>query len=79
MTSLYETDFYTWTQQQTQLLRAADYATVDWDHLIEEVETLGRRERTAVRSSLVVLAVTVLRKKNGHGYSILFGLAISPL
>ena len=40
--SLYEKDFYTWSLQQAQLLREQKYHAVDWEHVIEEVEDLGR-------------------------------------
>ena len=40
----YETDFYTWTQQQGALLRAGRFDAVDRDNLAEEIESLGRSE-----------------------------------
>ena len=47
-TSTYETDFYTWTQQQAAAIRAKDVAALDIDHLAEEIESLGRRDRRAI-------------------------------
>lgn len=61
MTSLYDTDFYAWTQQQATLLRAEEFAEVDWNHLIEEIETLGRSERNEVRNRLIVLIMHLLK------------------
>jgi hypothetical protein len=40
----YETDFYTWTQQQGALLRADRFEAIDRDNLAEEIESLGRNE-----------------------------------
>ena len=42
---LYEQDGYTWAMEQARALRRRDLEAVDWDNLIEEVETLGRSER----------------------------------
>lgn len=44
---LYWTDFYSWTQNQVAALRDRDLGGVDWDNVIEEIETLGRSERRA--------------------------------
>ena len=47
--SLYETDFYAWTQDQAARLRARSTdgsdGDIDWPNLIEEIETLGRAEK----------------------------------
>ena len=40
----YETDFYTWTQQQGALLRAGRFDAIDRENLAEEIESLGRSE-----------------------------------
>jgi hypothetical protein len=50
----YDTDFYAWTQQQAAALRAKDWAAVDIEHLAEEIESVGKRDRRAVESYLVV-------------------------
>ncbi len=47
---LYETDFYTWTQQQVSLLKTQQWDQLDTVNLIEEIETLGRRERQELRN-----------------------------
>ena len=47
---LYEEDFYVWSQQQAELLRARRYDEVDLEHLIEEVEDLGGAVTKSVRS-----------------------------
>ncbi|MHC5833638.1 MAG: DUF29 domain-containing protein, partial [Nostoc sp.] len=50
-----ETDFYTWTQQQVSLLKTQQWDQLDTVNLIEEIETLGRRERQELRNRLGVL------------------------
>jgi hypothetical protein len=44
-TSLYEADFFRWTEEQAAALRENRSAGIDWDNLAEEIETLGRSEK----------------------------------
>jgi len=60
-TSNYETDFYTWTQQQAELLRSGRLSELDVENLIEEVETMGRSEKRAIQSRLTVLLQHLLK------------------
>lgn len=60
-TTLYKTDYYAWTQRQAALLRAEEFSEVDWNNLIEEIETLGRSDRREVDSRLVVLLMHLLK------------------
>lgn len=59
--TLYKTDFYAWTQRQVDLLRAEEFEAVDWNNLIEEMETLGRSETHKVESRLIVLIMHLLK------------------
>ena len=43
---LYDEDFWGWTQEQAAALRRRDLRAIDWDNVIEEVETLGRSEKS---------------------------------
>lgn len=43
--SLYEKDFYAWTQHQAQLMRQGQWHRVDIANVIEEIESLGRQQR----------------------------------
>ena len=61
MNTLYEADFYAWTQEQAKLLRAEQWDLVDVANLIEEVETLGRQERRELRNRLTVLLGHLLK------------------
>jgi Domain of unknown function DUF29 len=45
--SLYERDFVGWTEQMGEALRRGDWAGLDVENLIEEVEALGRSDRAA--------------------------------
>ena len=58
---LYDTDFYQWTQTQAAALRAKDIAALDLEHLAEEIESLGKRDRRAVESYLEVILLHLLK------------------
>ncbi|WNZ24933.1 DUF29 domain-containing protein [Leptolyngbya sp. NK1-12] len=60
-TTLYEQDFYAWTQRQAELLRARRLEELDIDNLIEEIESLGRQERQELRNRLGVLLGHLLK------------------
>jgi len=58
---LYDTDFYGWTQGQVAAMRAGDWAEVDWEHLIEEVESMGKSQQCALASRLEVPLMYLLK------------------
>ena len=58
--SLYETDFHAWTLEQARLLRAGEVHRADLANIAEEIETLGRSERAALRSSYRLVALHLL-------------------
>ncbi|MEO1388404.1 MAG: DUF29 domain-containing protein [Cyanobacteria bacterium J06634_6] len=61
MSSAYSTDFDIWTDQTAQLLREGRWTEIDTEHLIEEVEDLGKRDRRAVVSQLIRLILHLLK------------------
>jgi hypothetical protein len=64
---LYETDFYTWTQQQARLLRERRWADLDLENVAEEIETLGRSDKRQIESRLEVLISHLLKWKYQPG------------
>ena len=50
---LYDRDFWGWTQEQARALRRRDFGAIDWDNVIEEVESLGREQKNAWKSCCV--------------------------
>src|ERR671935_130495 len=58
---LYEQDFYRWTQEQVALLREGKWHALDCEHLIEEIEDLGRSARKELRSYLEGLVLHLLK------------------
>ncbi|MCC5624332.1 DUF29 domain-containing protein [Nostoc sp. CHAB 5715] len=59
--SLYETDFYAWTQEQVTLLRNEQWSQIDLQNLIEEIQSLGKQQRQELRNRLSVLIAHLLK------------------
>jgi hypothetical protein len=57
----YQTDYYGWTVEQAGLLKAGQWQEIDIEHLAEEVEAMGRSEKRALESRLVVLITHLLK------------------
>jgi Domain of unknown function DUF29 len=61
MASLYESDFYAWTQEQVRLFKDRALENLDIPNLIEEIESLGRQEQRELRNRLSVLLGHLLK------------------
>ena len=59
--SLYERDFYLWVEQQAMLLREGRLDELDVANLLDEVEWMGRSEKRAIKSNLIVVLVHLLK------------------
>ena len=59
--TLYEQDYYLWLETTIKRLRERQLHSVDIDNLIEELETLGRREKKALRSHLRLIIMHLLK------------------
>ena len=59
--SLYESDFYQWVQLTAEALKAKAFEQVDWDNVIEEIESMGRSERRELKSRIIVLLEHLLK------------------
>jgi hypothetical protein len=53
--SLYETDFYGWTIEQSQLLELGKFDRLDLSNLAEEIGALGRQQRQELENRLAIL------------------------
>jgi len=60
-TSLYETDFYRWTFEQSKLLALGNLDGLDLENLAEEIASLGRQERQELENRLGVLIGHLLK------------------
>jgi hypothetical protein len=65
--SLYERDFYAWTQEQAQLLRERRWHDIDVENLVEEVAGVGRSDKREIESRLDVLIAHLLKWKYQPG------------
>ncbi|NJO42873.1 MAG: DUF29 domain-containing protein [Cyanobacteria bacterium RU_5_0] len=59
--SLYEQDFQQWIEQTIQQLHHREFASLDIDHLIEELTDLGKSEKNALKSNLTILMAHLLK------------------
>lgn len=58
---LYDTDFYLWTQTTAKLLKERKLDRVDFENLIEEIESMGRRDKKELKSRLTTLIEHLLK------------------
>lgn len=63
MTTLYNDDFYGWSQEQANLLRSRRFNELDAENLLEEIEAMGRSERRELESRLEKLLAHLLKWK----------------
>jgi len=57
----HDTDFYTWTQEQSALLKQGRFMDTDVEHLIEELESMGATERRELTNRLGILLAHLLK------------------
>ena len=59
--TLYEHDFYGWVNEQARLLKTKQFQDIDIEHLIEEIESMGKSEKRQLKSRLRVLLMHLLK------------------
>jgi hypothetical protein len=59
--SLYEQDFCLWSFTQANLLRKGKISQADIENIAEEIETLGRSEKSAIKQYLINLLMHKLK------------------
>ena len=60
-TSLYQQDFYGWTQWQGRSLEQQEVSELDWQNLKEEIQALRRQEYRELVSRFTVLLGHLLK------------------
>ncbi|MBW4645555.1 MAG: DUF29 domain-containing protein [Goleter apudmare HA4340-LM2] len=60
---LYEQDYYLWLRTTINQLRSGQFVSIDVDNLIEELESMGRSEKRAIKSLLIRLLEHLLKLK----------------
>ncbi|WP_253180913.1 DUF29 domain-containing protein [Candidatus Marithrix sp. Canyon 246] len=63
MGAAYQQDFYTWTLEQTSLLKQKRFDELDLEHIIEEMEDMGKSEKRALESYIENLLMHLLKWK----------------
>lgn len=58
---LYEQDYYLWLETTAKQLKKGSLKDVDLANLIEEIESLGRKERAELRNRLKILFEHMLK------------------
>ncbi len=61
VSNLYETDFALWIEQTAQLLRDRTFEQVDWENVIEEIESLGRSDKRSLESQITRVIMHMLK------------------
>ena len=59
--SLYNQDFYLWTQEQAALLKAGTLSQLDIENLTEEIESMGKSQKKEMTSRLTILIMHLLK------------------
>ncbi|MGH6945511.1 MAG: DUF29 domain-containing protein [Geminicoccaceae bacterium] len=59
--SLYDRDFYSWAMSQAALIRERRFDEIDIENVAEEIETLGRSEASALKSTFRILLMHLLK------------------
>jgi hypothetical protein len=52
---LTQTDYALWIEETINLLKEQNYHSVDWEDLIEEIESLGRSQKRELRNRLITM------------------------
>lgn len=59
----YDKDFSKWANNQAKFLKNKEFAKLDMDNLIEEIEDLSKREKQRLTSYLEILLLHMLKVK----------------
>jgi len=63
LANLYDQDFNLWIEATTQALHQGKFEQLDLENLIEEIESLGRSDKRALRSQLIRVIKHILKLK----------------
>ena len=57
----YDSDFYSWSQQQGRLVREGRWSEVDRENVAEEIESLGREQFDKLESAIRIILIHMLK------------------
>ncbi|CAD5951398.1 DUF29 domain-containing protein [Planktothrix agardhii] len=60
--TLYDIDFALWIEDTVNQLKSRNIENLDWDNLIEEIESLGKRDKRELESRLTTLFEHALKR-----------------
>ena len=60
--TLYDIDFALWIEDTVNQLKSRNIENLDWDNLIEEIESLGKRDKRELESRLTTLFEDALKR-----------------
>ncbi len=58
---LYQTDYSEWARRNADLLRTGNYAALDVEHLLEELDDMGKSEQRELENRLTILLAHLLK------------------
>ena len=61
MTTLYEQDFYQWTQKTAKQLSQSQWDDLDTANLIAEIKSMGSNDKDALKSNLRIVLLHLLK------------------
>ena len=59
--TLYDTDFHLWLESNINLLKEGKLHHLDLENLIEELESMGRNDKSSLESNLTILLMHLLK------------------
>jgi hypothetical protein len=62
--TLYDSDFALWIDETVAKLKTKNVSELDWENLIEEVQSLGKRDKRKLESLLTRLFEHLLKRKH---------------
>lgn len=57
----YDSDFYSWSQEQGRLVREGRWGEVDPDNVAEEIESLGREQFNKLERAIRIILMHILK------------------
>jgi hypothetical protein len=76
--TLYEQDFNLWLEETVNLLKTRQLSLIDYENLIEEIESMARKDKRALESNLEQILMHLLKwqyqknkRSNSWRYSII--------
>ena len=57
----YDADFHAWATESAALIRQGNFAELDFNHIAEELESMGASERRELQNRLQILLMHLLK------------------